>query len=1070
MKTPLRATAALALLIMVLFPVTRGTQRAAAYPFGMREYPGNPVYDPADHRAYYPCVLYDAARFSGRGPSSYYKMWYGGHLDAPGATCNMALVCSDDGIHWSEPVELSGILSTGYHAQVVYIPEGFGSGPYYYKIWYWVGFDMRYTIRDIRTADSTDGINWVNDQELTQDDAAPLVTGTWPDWNRGSYGPVCVLYNPQATNSGANPFDYTFAMYYDGTTGGVEVIGLGYSADGNHWYRYGNDPVLGLGAPGEWDSAYVTFGTVIRDPDGAWHLWYSGGRTAAHEGIGYAFSDDGIHWTKDPANPILHISDGVPWRDARTYTPSVLYSPTRFDGHGEPAFLKMWFSGRTNTPSTNYAVGYLTTPDPLLSLDKEASPEGEVEPGTELTYTVTASNLGTGPATACLLEDVLPDHAAYVPSSTTLNGEPVPDVGGQCPLSGGIPVNSPGEAPGVIAAGEAAVVTFRAVVDGDAPDGVEVVNRARLTSAEEPQVLEAQASNRVRVPPPVLSLEKSAYPPGEITRGQVVTYTLRLRNLGPSAAQGAALSDPPPPYTSYVTHTTTLNGMRVPDAEQGSPLASGMPVNSPGEPAGVIAPGEEAVVTFMVQVGGDLPLGASIHNQATATAENAEPVEAGCVNPSSAQLPATWYFAEGSTQPGFDQFLLLSNMGEEDMEVTVTYLTEDGEERSFPHALPAHSRRTVYVNSEMPGESGLGSIVSGEQGLVCERSMYYRYGSISGGDIVTGATAPSLDLFLAEGFTGIPGSEFDEWILVLNPAESEAEVTVDYLFPGGDSLSKVHRVAPRSRATVSVDAEVGEGQEVSARLRSSIPVVVERAMYFRYWNGWAGGHTGMACTGSRTDWYLAEGYTGQERSRFDTWILVANENDSPTPVTVTYMLPGGTNQVVTHTAPARGRLTISADRDLGEGKEFSARLHSELPVVAERAMYFDYWNMWDGGHNGLALPSPVAERYFAEGYTGNPSSRFQTWLLLQNTAEERKGVRVEYMLGSGEVMRQTLDLDPLSRTTLYVNQVLGGESLEFAIRVSTSDGSPCVLAERSMYFEYTGSFGSSRGGHVASGY
>jgi len=46
------------------------------------------------------------------------------------------------------------------------------------------------------------------------------------------------LYNPDAANTGSNPFDYTFVMYYDGTTGGTESIGLGYSSDGILWNGY----------------------------------------------------------------------------------------------------------------------------------------------------------------------------------------------------------------------------------------------------------------------------------------------------------------------------------------------------------------------------------------------------------------------------------------------------------------------------------------------------------------------------------------------------------------------------------------------------------------------------------------------------------------------------------------------------------------------------------------------------------------------------------------------------------------------------------------------------------------
>ena len=178
--------------------------------------------------------------------------------------------------------------------------------------------------------------DWQNDQVLTQDVTMPLVTGDPSNWSAGSYGPITIFYNPSAANTGSNPFDYTFSMYYDVTTGGQEAIALGYSTDGNHWIRYGNAPVLSHGNPGDWDSDYATHGTVIKGSDGIWRMWYSGsGPSGSGEwGIGYATSTDGLTWTKDPGNPIFSIYQGVAWRNSRCYTPSVLYSSTLFDGHG----------------------------------------------------------------------------------------------------------------------------------------------------------------------------------------------------------------------------------------------------------------------------------------------------------------------------------------------------------------------------------------------------------------------------------------------------------------------------------------------------------------------------------------------------------------------------------------------------------------------------------------------------------------------------------------------------------------------------------------------------------------
>ncbi|MBC7229240.1 MAG: DUF11 domain-containing protein [Actinobacteria bacterium] len=1054
-----------------------GGATAVGAEISWHEHDGNPVYDPADHRAYYPCVLYDPDGFSGHGATFHYKMWYGGYESAPGSAHNQAVTYSDDGIDWSAPVEMQGIAAGGYHAQVVYIPEGFGAGPYFYKIWYWTG-DMDYTIGNMRTADSADGENWENDQAVTQDAAYPLISGiSGTDWKRGTYGPVSVLYNPSASNTGDDPFDHTFAMYYDATTGGQEVIGLAYSADGAHWTRYHlppyeDAPVFDHGSPGDWDSDYATFGTVIPDIDGTWHLWYSGSGPAgfANQGIGHATSPDGINWTRDPENPLFHRDDGVAWRNVRTYTPSVLYSPDAFRGHGENARFKMWFSGRTNTPSTNYSVGYASSREPVLALEKSSQPTGQVKPGDELTYTMVVRNGGNAPATGTTLRDAVPAHTSYVAGSTTINGAPVPDSGGTTPLQAGMSVNSPGDPPGTIAPGGLATVTFKARVMSGTPGGTRVTNAAAATCSEQPSGVTAQAVIEVAASAPSLVLEKTSFPAREVTRGSVIRYTLRARNVGDAAATGARLTDAVPAHTGYVSHTTTLNGIRVEDAGGTTPLAGGMAVNSPGEVPGVIAPGAEAVVTFMVQVANDLPLGADVRNVAVAEADGLAPVEASCANASSAGLPKTWFFAEGSTQPGFDEYILMSNMGDDNMNVTITYLTEDGAERDSVHLLPARSRRTVYVNAEMPGENGVAAIVRGEEGFVCERSMYFMHRGIPGGDDVMGVAAPSLELFFAEGFTGTADSPFEEWLLLLNPNLEEARVEVAYLFPEGEEKRVEYRVPPRRRLTISVDAEVGEGREVSALLRSDLPLVAERAMYFSYNNRWAGGHNGVAATAASGDWYLAEGYTGWEGSPFDEWILVANRNEAAAAVTVTYMFPDGSTRAFDHTAPPRGRMTVSVDADLGEGQMVSAHVHSDLPVVVERAMYFSYRGAWAGGHNCLGATAPASRLYFAEGYTGNPGSRFETWLLVQNTSREPKAARVDYVLSTGEVVTQVLELPPLSRTTVLANQLLERESLEFSMLVTSSDGSSSLLAERAMYFDYSGSFGPCQGGSDVVGY
>ncbi len=343
------------------------------------EYAGNPLFGQhlGGPKAYYVKVIYDPDRFSGHGDSAYYKMWFG-------SSAGTGYAYSDDGISWTPGANpVPGLIGKANHPLVKYDPDGFGHGVYY-KMWYWDENANIYTIETMRYAESTDGINWTNDQALTQDSIYKLVTGIWPDWNRGSYGPCDLIYNPGGSPAldDSNLWNNRYVMYYDGTNGGNEYIGLAYSADGKHWKRWGSGPVLtpcdeGCGSPAAcWDYCSVSYCRVIKIAN-LWHMWYCGGPQSNH-GIGYATSTDGISWTKHPDNPIFHRNDGVGWRNDRTYTPWVLYDPDNFSGHGDPCPFKMWFSGKD--AAGRYSIGYATATPVDAGPDQRACEGGSPVP------------------------------------------------------------------------------------------------------------------------------------------------------------------------------------------------------------------------------------------------------------------------------------------------------------------------------------------------------------------------------------------------------------------------------------------------------------------------------------------------------------------------------------------------------------------------------------------------------------------------------------------------------------------------------------------------------------------
>lgn len=322
------------------------------------EYSSNPVYAPG--KAYYPSILKEG---------NTYRMW----SDNAGG---VQMAISTDGIIWTTLGQASGLLNPRHT-----VVEKIGNE---YRIWYDEGSDAHlYSIEAIRTASSSDGLIWDDDQHLTQDDTCQLITGAGSGWNRGSYGLGDVIYNPSGSDNldDTNVWNNKYVMYYMATNGSNEYIGLAYSVDGKHWKRYGNAPVLSpcteVDDPSVgWDYRSVGYPTVIKDAGGIWHMWFCGGPNTNY-GIGYAWSNDGINWVKDADNPIFHKGDGVCWRDDRTYTPMVI---------GD----QMWFSGK-DADTGVYAIGYATAPPPCTPVSIVYLTEGPLlaQVNTEVSFEAT---------------------------------------------------------------------------------------------------------------------------------------------------------------------------------------------------------------------------------------------------------------------------------------------------------------------------------------------------------------------------------------------------------------------------------------------------------------------------------------------------------------------------------------------------------------------------------------------------------------------------------------------------------------------------------------------------------
>ncbi len=102
----------------------------------------------------------------------------------------------------------------------------------------------------------------------------------------------------------------------------------------------------------------------------------------------------------------------------------------------------------------------------------------------------------------------------------------------------------------------------------------------------------------------VTTLTANPTTPPALGTGDTVTYTLTVTNVGTgNSPAGVTARLPVPTGVSYVAGSTKLNGSAVADGpSQAPPFATARAVQSQGAPAGVIAGGASAVVTFQVLI------------------------------------------------------------------------------------------------------------------------------------------------------------------------------------------------------------------------------------------------------------------------------------------------------------------------------------------------------------------------------------------------------------------------------------------------------------------------------------
>jgi len=404
--------------------------------------------------------------------------------------------------------------------------------------------------------------------------------------------------------------------------------------------------------------------------------------------------------------------------------------------------------------------------------------------------------------------------------------------------------------------------------------------------------------------------------------------------------------------------------------------------------------------------------------------------------------PATvFYFAEGCTRHGFDEWLCILNPSDQPAHIGVGFLFPNGAPMSRYDTLAPGTRYTLYVNQQVGPERDVSVTVASDVPIVAERPMYFNYRGVwAGNHIAAGSSVKSTEWYFAEGTTR---AGFEEWLCVLNPDAGTAQVQVELMEAGGIAGKWSFPVGPYSRGTLSVNALAGPNKDVSIRVSSDAPVVAERPMYFNYIKGISGGHDAMGTPATSTAWYFAEGTT---RAGFDEYLCMFNPGSETATANVAFLTSGGASVTRSVKVQPRSRSTMVVRSEVGDDKDVSIQITSDKPIAAERPMYFSYAGGVGGGSVASGSSAPSKTWYFAEGCT---REGFDEWLILMNPATQSADVQVRYLTGATGVTT-SYKVEPGTRATVHVNGEVGVDQ-DVGMVITSSQG---IVAERPIYLQY----------------
>ncbi len=312
---------------------------------------------------------------------------------------------------------------------------------------------------------------------------------------------------------------------------------------------------------------------------------------------------------------------------------------------------------------------------------------------------------------------------------------------------------------------------------------------------------------------------------------------------------------------------------------------------------------------------------------------------------------------------------------------------------------------------------------------------------------------------------GAIDSSVDAYILLTNPNNNSA-ATVDVMFLKTDGTVVTYPLTINASSNAIVDAKqvLTIPSAFSVKVVSDRKIAAERTSIFANYN--IGGkiiedvHDTLGATDLNTTWYFG---AGEINSATSLYILIMNPNDQTANVTAQYFLTDGTQTSKSMDIPPTSRASFDASAALPAGSKFSAKITSNISIMAERTVIFANvtWGpgqIIDGLTNTIGSDKLSDTWYFAAGQV---DSLTNAYILILNPNDQSANVTAQYLLTDGTVVNKSMIVPPTSRASFDASAALPAGS-RFSTKVISNIS---IMSERTVIFLNT-----NVGGKVINGY